>query len=235
MVNSETVGGGLSIKMRDVPRYRAAPAGIVQVEYNLQPSQNSLWYDLSAIDCNMAAGPEDPNRCPLIDGGIKLYVPGRTGGKDRTCPTANCINNVCYNAYTEHGSWYNEPTFRCGAGADLVVETCTHNAGQQTHYDAAPYALNKPKSPDGTCGPKSKNNYTCKGSRWGECCSDYGFCGRSDKYCAAKTCIPAYGVCPNTFSGGKLDVSKDGTCGVQGKYKQVVLVPFLRARVLTWC
>jgi hypothetical protein len=226
MVNSEAIGGGLSIKMRDLPHYRVAPAGIVQVEYNLQLSQNSLWYDLSAIDCDMSAGPENPARCPLVDGGIEIYVPGRRG---RKCKKASCMSNMCKDTYTEHGSWHNEPTHHCEAGADLVVETCTHNPGQQTHDDKMPHVESHPVpephplvpvsaskqiSRDGTCG--SKTNYTCTGSRWGDCCSSYGFCGRSEKYCAADTCNPEYGVCPWVPSG-PLNVSTDGTCGQDNK------------------
>jgi hypothetical protein len=223
MINSEPLGGGLSMKMRDIPHYRVAPAGIVQVEYNLQPSQNSLWYDLSAIDCDMSAGPENPSRCPLVDGGIEIYIPGRKG---RQCKKASCVNNTCKNTYTEHGSWYGEPTHHCGAGADLVVETCTHSAGQQTLDDKAPdeeshpvpephpVSTSKQISPDGTCA--SKTNFTCKGSRWGDCCSSYGFCGRSEKYCAADTCKPEFGVCLWVLSGS-LNVSTDGTCGQEKK------------------
>ncbi|KAJ4310842.1 hypothetical protein N0V94_008246 [Neodidymelliopsis sp. IMI 364377] len=72
MINSEALGGGISLKLRDLPKYEVAPAGILQVEYHLEPSTNSVWYDLSAIGCNLAHGPESPWFCPLIGGGIEV-------------------------------------------------------------------------------------------------------------------------------------------------------------------
>ncbi|KAF1351588.1 hypothetical protein EJ07DRAFT_183742 [Lizonia empirigonia] len=51
--NTEAIHGGISLKIRDLPRYQVAPAGIIQVEYNLVPSKNDIWYDLSAIDVSL--------------------------------------------------------------------------------------------------------------------------------------------------------------------------------------
>src|SRR3569833_1273498 len=45
-------------------------------------------------------------------------------------------------------------------------------------------------SPDGTCG----NGLTCKGSSWGQCCSQHGFCGDSEAY-SQTGCNPAFGTC----------------------------------------
>lgn len=131
--------GGVAIKIRDQPKYETAPAGIIQVEYNLTPSNQSLWYDLSAVDCHLAAGPEDPMYCrkfscirdlkgkcadkltALIDGGMKLYVPIKPYGQ---CPPAWCSGGKCVNTYDRPGSWEGEPSFKCWAGADLILETC---------------------------------------------------------------------------------------------------------------
>jgi hypothetical protein len=63
MLNTEVLGGGLSLKIRDLPYYAVAPAGIIQVEYHLEPSTGAMWYDLSAVDCNHSVGPEDPMYC----------------------------------------------------------------------------------------------------------------------------------------------------------------------------
>jgi hypothetical protein len=244
MVNTEQFGGGLAIKIRDLPHYRVAPAGIVQVEYNLEPSKNHLWYDLSAIDCDSSVGPENPRFCPLVDGGIKLYAPNQTDAAE--CPEASCVDGVCYDAYTAHGSWHNEPTFRCRAGADLLVETCFKSAGRKTVDTIAPDSDNLPSSqpistpppqptslpppepentepygpliisPNGSCGDSTE--YTCKGSRWGDCCSQYGFCGKSELYCDAK-CQSPFGVCPGNSSTPAepepQKVSTNGTCGAE--------------------
>ncbi|KAF1836935.1 hypothetical protein BDW02DRAFT_613625 [Decorospora gaudefroyi] len=126
MVDTEKLGGGISIKMRDTPFYQVAPAGIIQVEYHLEPTTSSLWYDLSAVDCDKTVGPENPSYCPLIAGGVRMYVAVRPRGQ---CPEAFCSKGKCHNTYLEHGSWEGEPTYRCGAGSDIFVETCKFDAG----------------------------------------------------------------------------------------------------------
>jgi hypothetical protein len=56
MRNTEALGGGLSLKIRDLDHYAVAPAGIIQVEYHLEPSKGFMWYDLSAVDCDLLLG-----------------------------------------------------------------------------------------------------------------------------------------------------------------------------------
>ena len=63
MSNTEELGGGVSLKMRDMPYYTVAPAGIIQVEYHLEPNKSAMWYDLSAVDCDKFVGPEHPMYC----------------------------------------------------------------------------------------------------------------------------------------------------------------------------
>ncbi|TLD28388.1 hypothetical protein PspLS_04097 [Pyricularia sp. CBS 133598] len=69
-------------------------------------------------------------------------------------------------------------------------------------------------SPDATCGKTSA--FTCQGSKWGNCCSQYNFCGSSDAYCGTG-CQSAYGTCKTTTviptpSQG-LKVSQNAACG----------------------
>ncbi|KAH3955235.1 hypothetical protein HBI81_039130 [Parastagonospora nodorum] len=60
-------------------------------------------------------------------------------------------------------------------------------------------------SQDATCG--GKTGYTCKGSRWGDCCSRNGWCGRNRDFCTAG--------CQLSFASpiSALKVSTDGSCG----------------------
>ncbi|KAF2488995.1 hypothetical protein BU16DRAFT_472696, partial [Lophium mytilinum] len=37
-------------------------------------------------------------------------------------------------------------------------------------------------SPNGLCGA-SNNGWTCQGSGFGDCCSQWGFCGTGDEFC----------------------------------------------------
>jgi hypothetical protein len=71
-------------------------------------------------------------------------------------------------------------------------------------------------SPDGTCG----GNFGCSGSPLGSCCSQFGFCGKTDAYCGTG-CQSAFGTCGtsaatnpgNSSASTSLQVSTDKTCG----------------------
>ncbi|KAF2790995.1 carbohydrate-binding module family 18 protein, partial [Melanomma pulvis-pyrius CBS 109.77] len=47
-------------------------------------------------------------------------------------------------------------------------------------------------SPDGTCGGTAK--YTCLNSGFGDCCSQYGYCGADADHCATG-CQKLFGTC----------------------------------------
>ncbi|KAJ4363243.1 hypothetical protein N0V95_001146 [Ascochyta clinopodiicola] len=203
MVNSETIGSGMALKFRDLPVYEVTPAGIIQVEYNLEPSKNNLWYDLSAIDCDLTASLESPSFCPLVGGGMKLYVADADEAK---CPPAWCGADGCHDTYTRRGFWKGEPTFRCNADVDVVIEMCTERAGARTfngntepthavdpHSDAKPGGTTQ----DGVCGARDPFGATCFGYTHGNCCSSYGFCGFSEAYCG-DGCQAGFGVCASS-------------------------------------
>ncbi|KAF2277007.1 uncharacterized protein EI97DRAFT_364423, partial [Westerdykella ornata] len=49
-------------------------------------------------------------------------------------------------------------------------------------------------SRNGRCG--ADFGLTCKGSQYGNCCSQYNYCGRSSDYCSPnKGCQPGFGDC----------------------------------------
>ncbi|TVY56649.1 Chitotriosidase-1 [Lachnellula suecica] len=76
-------------------------------------------------------------------------------------------------------------------------------------------------STDGHCG----NGKGCERSIWGDCCSQYGFCGSTPDYCSKeKGCQKAFGLCegdkPSSSTSSvpvskptPLLVSADATCG----------------------
>jgi hypothetical protein len=195
MVNTEGRGGGVSLKIRDLPYYRVAPAGIMQVEYNLEPVRRSIWYDLSRINCVPSDDVNDPMFCPLIAGGIELSILGQP--PKANCPHAFCeAGGNCHNVYDQAGTWLGEPSFACDLDADVVIKTCTHSAGPTTYDWKAQPEDNTPMtnapvapedikpivtSPDGTCG--GSTGYKCEGSLFGHCCSQWGYCGDTDEYC----------------------------------------------------
>lgn len=51
-------------------------------------------------------------------------------------------------------------------------------------------------STDGRCG--GDTGFTCKGSKFGRCCSIYGWCGRGEAHCG-DPCEPLAGACRNPF------------------------------------
>jgi hypothetical protein len=65
-----------------------------------------------------------------------------------------------------------------------------------SHYTTTPQAASTPTnavSKDGKCGP-SNGNTTCKGSSYGNCCSQHGWCGDARDYCSTG-CKSAFGSC----------------------------------------
>ncbi|KAI6845208.1 hypothetical protein KC327_g7703 [Hortaea werneckii] len=62
-----------------------------------------------------------------------------------------------------------------------------------------------PVSEDGLCGPDNDDTI-CAGSGFGDCCSEYGFCGGTDGFCG-EGCQPDYGTC----SGGGEMSTADGS------------------------
>ncbi|KAF2852429.1 carbohydrate-binding module family 18 protein [Plenodomus tracheiphilus IPT5] len=212
--NTEGMEGGISLKIRDLPEYRVAPAGILQAEYNFHPdSTGKLWYDLSLVDCSPAAKPTDPHFCPLTQGGVKMFVPGYE--KDGCLP-ASCSAQGCNDAYLEPGPTLGDPTLSCHAGVDIQFETCLDSNGLVTILDdepevsppgaspssqgpkPKPSGLGSPKvSPNGICGAES--GYTCAGSALGQCCSEYNYCGDGNEFCGTG-CQKDFGTCRSSFA-----------------------------------
>lgn len=170
MLQGNTVGGGIALKIRDVPHYRVAPAGIIEVEYYLDPSINSLSYGISTTNCNHGAGSEDPSFCPLVGGGMKVHVEGTD---QSSCGVLSCGTDGCDNTFTQSGL--------CGAQHDLSIEFCTESVGPRT-YNALSESVGSSErvslghsSKDGICGVHSPNGATCFGFAHGNCCSCKSF------------------------------------------------------------
>jgi peptidoglycan/xylan/chitin deacetylase (PgdA/CDA1 family) len=68
-------------------------------------------------------------------------------------------------------------------------------------------------STDGSCG--GSGGKTCANSVFGNCCSQYGWCGSSGDHCGTG-CNASFGNCSGGGSAPAKPVSTDGTCGSQG-------------------
>ncbi|RDW74253.1 uncharacterized protein DSM5745_06915 [Aspergillus mulundensis] len=64
-------------------------------------------------------------------------------------------------------------------------------------------------SQDGNCGANSDSSATCLGSTFGDCCSEKGYCGSTDAYCAVG-CQLSFGECNDA---SEQTVSNTGSCG----------------------
>ncbi|KAF2028980.1 hypothetical protein EK21DRAFT_90197 [Setomelanomma holmii] len=69
-------------------------------------------------------------------------------------------------------------------------------------------------STSGSCGAASEG-LTCAGSVFGNCCSQYGWCGSTSAYCGTG-CQSGYGTCTPVVSSTGVKVSDDGSCGGTG-------------------
>jgi hypothetical protein len=75
---------------------------------------------------------------------------------------------------------------------------CTQNNATECSLGADPTTSSAPTSTapgmivsmDGTCGSLS----TCEGSSFGDCCSQFGFCGRTEPWCGTG-CQEEFGTC----------------------------------------
>ncbi|OAA53717.1 chitin deacetylase [Cordyceps fumosorosea ARSEF 2679] len=106
------------------------------------------------------------------------------------------------------GNWYRN------AGKDPRAPTPTTSSQPGTTRTSssrmtAPTMTDR-VSPDQTCGGSSGN--TCQGSRFGNCCSFWGFCGSSNKYCGTG-CDVDFGTCNNVSPG--ISDTTNGLCGAK--------------------
>ncbi|CAI6340074.1 unnamed protein product [Periconia digitata] len=114
------------------------------------------------------------------------------GGKpvttDATCGGTNgytCQGSTFGNCCSAAG-WCGSTGDYCGTGCQSDFGTCG------TGSTPAPGNPSTPVSDDGTCaGTKGQ---TCTGSPFGNCCSQYGWCGSTGDHCGTG-CNSAFGTC----------------------------------------
>ena len=135
---------GTAIKIRDLPYYTVAPAGILQLEYFLDYGQNKIFYDSSIINCDINAGPQSPSYCPFVHGGVSLFIPQKReplfGCRDAYCR----LGGKCNETYLRPGGWVGEPSLSCGLGIDIVFETCVEMSAERTWENGKPGHLIPP-------------------------------------------------------------------------------------------
>jgi hypothetical protein len=85
-------------------------------------------------------------------------------------------------------NWY-----RAGPSGSVVPPSSTATTSRVTTRTTVSVTPTRTGlSTDGTCG----NGITCVGTRWGSCCSVFGYCGVGDEFCSLENgCQPAWGSC----------------------------------------
>ncbi|WXC64804.1 hypothetical protein SNK03_010615 [Fusarium graminearum] len=120
--------------------------------------------------------------CTLTDAG-NVSTDGSCGKNGKICKGSSWGDCCSADGYCGKGDGF------CSAGCQSKFGDCDAETNIST---------------DGHCG---KNGKTCKGSTYGDCCSEQGYCGKTN-HCEAG-CQSEFGTC-NADSG---KVSTDGRCG----------------------
>ncbi|KAJ4260593.1 hypothetical protein NW762_007336 [Fusarium torreyae] len=106
--------------------------------------------------------------------------------KDGTCGPKNgglkCTGSK-YGDCCSYNGFCGSTSGHCDGGCQSDFGTCN------TWKTGSPLIV----SDNGLCG--DKYHQTCKGSRYGNCCSKYGNCGKTSDYCGSG-CQSGFGTCP---------------------------------------
>ncbi|KAH7346083.1 hypothetical protein BKA66DRAFT_505795, partial [Pyrenochaeta sp. MPI-SDFR-AT-0127] len=89
----------------------------------------------------------------------------------------------------------------CGTGCQSGYGSCQSTSSPSASSSASlpivsPVPIGK-TSQDGSCG--GSKGYSCLNSKFGNCCSQYGWCGSTSAYCKTG-CNSAFGTCSGTSS-----------------------------------
>lgn len=119
---------------------------------------------------------------------IKNSPDGSCGGANGyVCPKSGLGN--CCSSY----GWCGSSNAHCGPGCQTEFGTCAVRSTLSTLTGSAPLPTSTLKiSLNGDCG--GTTGQTCLGSDFGDCCSQYGFCGRTGLYCNVG-CQLTFGTC----------------------------------------
>lgn len=114
----------------------------------------------------------------------KVSTDGTCGGTNGFTCQASTFGNCCSSA-----GWCGSTTAYCGTGCQSAFGTC----GSGTGTTSAPTPSGTLKvSTDGKCAGTTGS--TCQGSTFGNCCSQYGWCGSTTGHCGTG-CNKAFGTC----------------------------------------
>jgi hypothetical protein len=154
--------------------------GVTMGECMGEPEAN--WYRTSG-----GGGSTPPPTPSGGGGGSSGTTPVSTDG---TCGSGKgtCAGSTFGDCCSQYG-WCGSSAGHCGTGCNSAFGTCT---GGSTTPAPPPPAPTTKVSTDGTCGPQG--GATCAGSTFGNCCSQYGWCGSTAGHCGTG-CQSGSGTC----------------------------------------
>jgi hypothetical protein len=123
----------------------------------------------------------------LLVNALSINTSGRCGAQFNGLTCKGSTLGDCCSEYGYCGT----TTGHCGSGCQTGFGVCT---------TSSPPAIPK-VSTDGSCG--GSKGLTCQGSAFGNCCSQYGYCGKSSSYCSGK-CNAKFGTCSSLTAASSL-------------------------------
>ncbi|KAJ4382155.1 hypothetical protein N0V86_002484 [Didymella sp. IMI 355093] len=130
-----------------------------------------------------------------------------TDGMCGSAAGSTCLGSTFGNCCSQY-NYCGSTNDHCGTGCNSAFGNCGGNGAVTSATKAAtsaakPTATSTNKvSTDGTCAGTGKQ--TCQGSTFGNCCSQYNYCGSTNDHCGTG-CNSAFGTCSGSAA------SKDAT------------------------
>ncbi|KAJ8117835.1 hypothetical protein OPT61_g1055 [Boeremia exigua] len=152
-------------------------------------------------------------------GTSKVSTDGSCAGTGKQTCLGSTFGNCCsqYNycgSTTDHcGTGCQSGFGNCGGNGAVTSKAPTSTVKPTTSAAATPTGTTSKVSTDGTCAGTGKQ--TCLGSTFGNCCSQYNYCGSTTDHCNTG-CQSGFGTCgsssPATPTKAAAKVSTDGSC-----------------------
>ncbi|KAF1919428.1 hypothetical protein BDU57DRAFT_469463 [Ampelomyces quisqualis] len=139
--------------------------------------------------------------------------------RDATCGGSKgltCLGSKWGNCCSNNG-WCGSTEAYCGTGCQSKFGACRVNPASSRIVAPSPSAIvvsssraapisstpSQLVSTNARCGSKF-GGQTCQGSKWGNCCSQYSYCGSTIGYCDAATCQKGFGQCNGEASSAQM-------------------------------
>lgn len=127
-----------------------------------------------------SASASSSSSAPAPSSTLRVSVDGSCGGG------VTCQGSTFGNCCSSH-SFCGSTSAYCGAGCQPPFGSCS--SGSSSSAPPPPTSTLR-VSVDGSCG----SGVTCQGATYGNCCSQYFFCGSASTYCG-QGCRPQFGTC----------------------------------------